>query len=234
MRQLQAARGLYDQSYEHDACGVAFVARLRSPASHGVIARALDALAHMEHRGAEGADPDTGDGAGILIQLPDRFMRAESGVALPPYGEYGAAMCFLPPGNPTEAMRLLEQAVEAEGQRVLGWRDVPVAEAACGTAARACAPRIAQLFVGAGEGVSDQDALERKLYVIRRVIERKGLDELAIPSFSSRTMVYKGMLTAPQLPRYYPDLRDERVVSRLALVHSRFSTNTFPSWELAH
>ncbi len=199
-----------------------------------MISRALRALEHLEHRGAEGADPDTGDGAGILIQLPDRFMRAEAGVPLPPYGEYGVALCFLPAGNPTEAMRLLERAVEAEGQRVLGWRDVPVAEAACGTAARACAPRIAQLFVGAGDGVGDQDTLERKLYVIRRVVEREGLAELAIPSFSSRTMVYKGMLTAPQLSRYYPDLRDERVVSRLALVHSRFSTNTFPSWELAH
>ena len=199
-----------------------------------MISRALWALEHLEHRGAEGADPDTGDGAGILVQLPDRFMRAEAGVALPPYGEYGVAFCFLPAGNPTEAMRLLERAVEAEGQRVLGWRDVPVAEAACGTAARACAPRIAQLFVGAGDGVADQDALERRLYVIRRVVEREGLAELAIPSFSSRTMVYKGMLTAPQLSRYYPDLRDERVASRLALVHSRFSTNTFPSWELAH
>src|SRR5918995_949312 len=143
-------------------------------------------------------------------------------------------MCFLPPGNPTEAMRLLERSVEAEGQEVLGWREVPVAEGACGSAARACAPRIAQLLVGAGPGVADQDAFERKLYVIRRVVEREALDELAIPSFSSRTVVYKGMLTAPQLSRYYPDLRDERLVSRLALVHSRFSTNTFPSWELAH
>ena len=213
---------------------MAFVARLRSPASHGVIARALRALEHLEHRGAEGADPDTGDGAGILLQLPDRFMRAESGLALPPYGEYGVAMCFLPPGDPAEAMRLLERAVEAEGQRALGWREVPVAESACGSAARACAPRIAQLFVGAGEAVDDQDALERKLYVIRRVVEREGVEGLAIPSFSSRTIVYKDMLTAPQLPRYFPDLRDVRAVSRSALVHSRFSTNTFPSWELAH
>jgi glutamate synthase (NADPH) large chain len=231
---LQASRGLYDPSYEHDACGVAFVARLRAPASHEVVKCALTALEHMEHRGAEGADPDTGDGAGILLQLPDGFLRAEAGHELPAAGRYGVATCFLPPGNPTEAMRLLEEATEAEGQRVLGWREVPVAEGACGTTARACAPRIAQLFVGAGEGVADQDAFERKLYVIRRVVERANLDELAIVSFSSRTIVYKGMLTAPQLSRYYPDLRDERVVSRLALVHSRFSTNTFPSWELAH
>src|SRR5918995_1373284 len=143
-------------------------------------------------------------------------------------------MCFLPPGNPTEAMRLLERSVEAEGQEVLGWREVPVAEGACGSAARACAPRIAQLLVGAGPGVGDQDAFERKLYVIRRVVELESPDGLAIPSLSSRTVVYKGMLMAPQLSRYFPELRDERLASRLALVHSRFSTNTFPSWELAH
>ena len=231
---LQAARGLYDPAYEHDACGVAFVARLRAAASHEVVEQALTALEHLEHRGAEGADPDTGDGAGILLQLPDEFLRAEAGCELPAAGLYGVAMCFLPRGNPADAMRVLEEAVEAEGQIVLGWREVPVAEGACGTAARAHAPRIAQLFVGAGEGIRDQDLLERKLYVIRRVVERVGLDDFSISSFSTRTIVLKGMLTAPQLPRYYPDLRDERVRSRLALVHSRFSTNTFPSWELAH
>jgi glutamate synthase domain-containing protein 2/glutamate synthase domain-containing protein 1/glutamate synthase domain-containing protein 3 len=231
---LQAARGLYDQSYEHDACGVAFVARLRASASHEVVARALTALEHLEHRGAEGADPDTGDGAGILLQLPDGFLRAEVGFELPPAGRYGVAMCFLPPGNPAEAMRLLEDTVEAEGQQVLGWREVPVAEGAWGTTPQAVAQRIAQLFVGADEDIADQDALERRLYVIRRVVEHADLPELSLPSLSSRTLVYKGMLTAPQLSRYFPDLRDERVVSRLALVHSRFSTNTFPSWELAH
>jgi glutamate synthase domain-containing protein 2/glutamate synthase domain-containing protein 1/glutamate synthase domain-containing protein 3 len=231
---LQAARGLYDASYEHDSCGVAFVAHLRAPASNEVVGRALSALEHMEHRGAEGADPDTGDGAGILLQLPDAFLRAEVNFELPPSGRYGVAMSFLPPGNPAEAMRLLEESVEDEGQHVLGWRDVPIAEGACGTTARSVAPRIAQLFVAADETVADQDAFERRLYVIRRVVERANLADLSIPSLSSRTVVYKGMLTAPQLPRYYPDLRDERVVSRLALVHSRFSTNTFPSWELAH
>jgi glutamate synthase domain-containing protein 1 len=131
-------------------------------------------------------------------------------------------------------MRLIEERVEAEGQNVLGWREVPVNEAACGSASRAVAPRVVQLFVGAGDETTDQDSFERKLYVIRRTVEHADLERLAIPSFSSRTMVLKGMLTAPQLPRYFPDLRDERVVSRLALVHSRFSTNTFPSWELAH
>ena len=164
---LQAARGLYDPSYEHDACGVAFVARVRAPASHEVVARALLALERLEHRGAEGADPDTGDGAGILIQIPDAFLRAEAGFELPEPGRYGVALCFLPPGNPTEAMRLLEERTEAEGQHVLGWREVPVNEGACGSASRAVAPRIAQLFVGAGEATrDDQDAFERKLYVI--------------------------------------------------------------------
>src|SRR6185295_9470774 len=162
------------------------------------------------------------------------FLRAEAGFDLPEPGRYGVAVCFLPPGNPAEAMRLVEERVEAEGQQVLGWREVPVNEGACGSASRAVAPRIAQLFVGAGDDSLDQDSFERKLYVIRRTIEHADLDQLAIPSFSSRTLVLKGMLTAPQLPRYFPDLRDERVVSRLALVHSRFSTNTFPSWELAH
>jgi glutamate synthase domain-containing protein 2/glutamate synthase domain-containing protein 1/glutamate synthase domain-containing protein 3 len=215
---------------------VAFVARLRAPASHEVVSRALWALEHLEHRGAEGADPDTGDGAGILLQLPDAFLRPQAGFELPPAARYGVAMCFLPRCQLAwdEAVRLLERTVEAEGQRVLGWREVPVVDDACGQAARACAPRIAQLFVAAGDGVRDQDAFERKLYVIRRVVEREALEDLAIASFSSRTIVYKGMLTAPQLSQYYPDLRDERQASRLALTHARFSTNTFPSWELAH
>jgi len=227
---------LYDPTYEHDACGVAFVARLGAPASHEVISRALWALEHLEHRGAEGADPDTGDGAGILIQLPDEFLRAEAGVDLPELGRYGVAMCFLPRDVDAcgEAERLLEQTVAAEGQHVLGWRDVPVDEEHCGVVAGAAAPRIRQLLVAAGDGVEDRDAFERKLYVIRRVVEKHDFPDLAIASFSSRTVVYKGMLTALQLSRYYPDLKDPRVSSRMALVHSRFSTNTFPSWELAH
>jgi glutamate synthase (NADPH) large chain len=228
------ASALYDPSYEHDACGVAFVARLRAPASHEVISRALWALEHLEHRGAEGADPDTGDGAGILVQLPDAFLRAEADFDLPEPGRYGVAMCFLPRDEGDEARQLIELAVEAEGQEVLGWREVPVEDEACGRTARAVAPRIEQLLVGAGDGIADQDAFERKLYVIRRRVELQGPDALSIASFSSRTVVYKGMLTAPQLSRYFTDLRDDRLASRLALVHSRFSTNTFPSWELAH
>jgi glutamate synthase domain-containing protein 2/glutamate synthase domain-containing protein 1/glutamate synthase domain-containing protein 3 len=231
-----AVNGLYAPSFEHDACGVAFVARLGRPASHEVVSRALLALERLEHRGAEGADADTGDGAGILLQLPHELLRAEVGVPLPEPGRYGVAVCFLPRDESAraDAVRLIERTVEAEGQRVLGWRNVPVVPEECGRVAGSAAPHIAQLLVAAGEGVADQDALDRKLYVIRRVVERAELEGLSIPTFSSRTLVYKGMLSAPQLPRYFPDLRDERLVSRLALVHSRFSTNTFPTWELAH
>jgi glutamate synthase (NADPH/NADH) large chain len=232
----RAATGLYDPSFEHDACGVAFVARLGRPASHEVVTRSLLALERLEHRGAEGADADTGDGAGILLQLPHEFLAAKAGVELPGRGRYGVAVCFLPrdEGPRAEAVRLIERAVEGEGQRVLGWRDVPVVPTECGRLAGSAAPHISQLFVGAADDLPDQDAFERKLYVIRRVVEHADFEGLAIPTFSSRTVVYKGMLSAPQLPLYFPDLRDERVASRLALVHSRFSTNTFPSWELAH
>ena len=229
--------GLYDPTYEHDACGVAFVARMGAPGSHEVISRALYALEQLEHRGGEGADPDTGDGSGILVQIPDAFLREDAGLELPNAGGYGVAMCFLPQDEELRrrAVELIERSVDAEGQRVIGWREVPIDESASGVAARASAPHIAQLFVGAaGDGVADRDAFERKLYVIRRVVEREHADDLSIASFSSRTVVYKGMLTAPQLSRYFPDLGDPRFSSRLALVHSRFSTNTFPSWELAH
>jgi len=233
---VKPSAGLYDPQFEHDACGVAFVARLGRPASHEVVARGLLALDRLEHRGAEGADADTGDGAGILIQLPHEFFAEEAGAELPEPGRYGVAMCFLPQGRAERehAIRLIERNVEAEGQRVLGWRHVPVVKSECGRVAGEAAPYICQLFVGASHDVPDQDAFERRLYVIRQVVEHAGLDGLSIASFSSRTVVYKGMLSAPQLPRYYPDLRDERLTSALALVHSRFSTNTFPSWELAH
>jgi glutamate synthase domain-containing protein 2/glutamate synthase domain-containing protein 1/glutamate synthase domain-containing protein 3 len=231
-----SASGLHDQQYEHDACGVGFIARLHAPASHEVVDRALDVLNRMEHRGAEGADPETGDGAGILIQVPDAFLRAEVGFVLPDTGRYGVAMCFLPRDEDgrAAAARALEEAVEAQGLWVLGWRDVPVDPDACGRTAAACAPHTAQLFVGSPEGVVDQDGLERRLYVARRAAEQRQIADFAIASCSSRTIVYKGMLIAPQLPRYFPDLQDPRVATRLALVHSRFSTNTFPSWELAH
>ncbi len=229
--------GLYDPAYEHDSCGVAFVARLDGAACHETIERGLRALANLEHRGAAGADALTGDGAGILLQLPDAFLREVAGIDLPPFGQYGVAMCFLPadPVRRHDLERLLAGVVEDEDQVVLGWRDVPVDASHVGEAAGAVAPVVRQLLVGAGDDHrGDQDAFERKLYVIRRVAENAAGPDLVVPSFSSRTIVYKGMLTAPQLEGYYPDLADPRLASALALVHSRYSTNTFPSWELAH
>jgi glutamate synthase (NADPH/NADH) large chain/glutamate synthase (ferredoxin) len=217
------------------------VARLDNRPTHEVIARALTALENLEHRGASGADPLTGDGAGILMQMPDELLRAVAGFELPGVGAYGVLMCFLPTAEDARArvQTLLEHAVAQEGQRVLGWRDVPVRPEHTGATAASCRPVIRQLFVGAADG-SDQDAFERKLYVIRRVVEQavaacedagKGF---YVTSSSSRTLNYKGMLISHQLGAFYPDLRDERCKSALALVHSRFSTNTFPSWELAH
>jgi glutamate synthase (NADPH/NADH) large chain/glutamate synthase (ferredoxin) len=229
--------GLYDPAFEHDACGVAFVARLDGTRTYETVHRALTALENLEHRGAAGADADTGDGAGILLQMPDAFLRAVVGGDLPPAGAYGVAVCFLPRDDARrrELEQLLTAAVEGEGQRVVCWRDVPVDDRYVGASANVFAPRIRQLVVAASpELAGDQDAFERKLYVIRRVAERDAGADLAIPSFSSRTLVYKGMLKAPQLRGYFPDLRDERITCALALVHSRFSTNTFPSWELAH
>ncbi len=229
--------GLYDPSYEHDACGVAMVAKLDGTPSHETVQRAIVALENLEHRGAAGADPNTGDGAGMLLQLPDEFLRGVMNEDLPPPGAYGVCVCFLPrePQRRAELERLLADTVEAEGQRVIGWRDVPVDKDYVGITANLYAPYVKQLVVAASDELaSDQDAFERKLYVIRRVAEIAAGPELVVPSFSSRTVVYKGMLTSPQLLGYYPDLQDPRTKTAMALVHSRFSTNTFPSWELAH
>jgi glutamate synthase domain-containing protein 2/glutamate synthase domain-containing protein 1/glutamate synthase domain-containing protein 3 len=238
IKQPPQAVGLYDPSYEHDACGVGMVARLDNQPTHEVISRAITALENLEHRGANGADPRTGDGAGILMQMPDELLRAVVDFELPALGAYGVLMCFLPTDDDVRArlQRLLEQTVEAEGQRLLGWRDVPVDPSQAGDVAGECRPVIRQLFVGAGpEQDGDQDAFERKLYVIRRICELTAQDPgLYVTSSSSRTINYKGMLISFQLAAFYPDLRDERIKSALALVHSRFSTNTFPSWELAH
>ncbi|MEA2318904.1 MAG: glutamate synthase large chain, partial [Solirubrobacteraceae bacterium] len=231
------ADGLYDPRFEHDACGVAMVARLDNDATHEVVERALEALANLEHRGAEGADVRTGDGAGILVQMPDAFLRAVAGFELPEPGRYGVGMLFLPRDETHRAQleQLVEHTVETEGQRLLGWRDVPVDEAHVGDSANATRPYMCQVFVGAGEGFADdQDAFERKLYVIRRTVELAAGPDFYAPSFSSRTCVYKGMLISHQMRGFFPDLLDERFASGMALVHSRFSTNTFPSWELAH
>jgi glutamate synthase domain-containing protein 2/glutamate synthase domain-containing protein 1/glutamate synthase domain-containing protein 3 len=237
-KQPPKAVGLYDPRFEHDACGVGMVARLDNQPTHEVVTRAMTALENLEHRGASGADPRTGDGAGILMQIPDELLRAVSGFDLPPAGQYGVMMCFLPTEEqerrPLE--EILERTVLAEGQRLLGWRDVPVHPEQAGEVAGACRPEIRQLFVAGGEAeAADQDAFERKLYVIRRVTELAANHPgLYIASSSSRTINYKGMLISYQLAAFYTDLRDERCKSALALVHSRFSTNTFPSWELAH
>jgi glutamate synthase domain-containing protein 2/glutamate synthase domain-containing protein 1/glutamate synthase domain-containing protein 3 len=231
------ATGLYHPENEHDACGIALVAKLWGESSHAVVEKALDALENLEHRGAEGADPNTGDGAGILLQIPDAFLRAAAaGVELPPPGRYGVGVCYLPADAERRVLleQLIEETVAAEGQRAIWWRDVPVDDRHVGDTARLSAPVIRQVLIEAAEELADQDAFERKLYVIRRQIERAAGSDLALPSFSSRTIVYKGMLTAPQLPRYFSDLRDPRLATRLALAHARFSTNTFPSWELAH
>ncbi len=232
------AVGLYDPRFEHDACGVGMVARLDNQPSHEVVTRAIEALENLEHRGASGADPKTGDGAGILMQMPDELMRAVVPFDLPPAGRYGVLMCFLPndEGRRSAIEAQLEQTVVQEGQELLGWRDVPVDPEHTGAVAGACRPVIRQLFVGAGEApAADQDAFERKLYVIRRICELNPAAEgLYVASGSSRTINYKGMLISFQLAAFYADLRDERCKSAMALVHSRFSTNTFPSWELAH
>src|SRR4051794_14924828 len=230
------AAGLYDPTYEHDACGVGAVADLSNERTHATVHKALWVLDHLEHRGASGAEIDTGDGAGILLQVPDELLRAETSFDLPPEGEYAVGVVFLPKdGRGDEIASLIERIAREEGLTFLGWRDVPVDHDVPGPSAAAVEPNIRQFFV-ASDTIDDQDAFERKVYVVRRLIEKAvgQDDDFAIPSFSSRRIVYKGMLTSPQLPQFFPDLRDERVTTALALVHSRFSTNTFPSWELAH
>ena len=246
---LDAAQscGLYDSSCEHDACGVGFVAHIKGQKSHAIVTQALKILENLDHRGAVGADALMGDGAGILIQLPDALYReemAKQGVELPPLGEYGVGMVFLPKEH---ASRLaceneLERAIKAEGQVLLGWRDVPVnRDMPMSPTVREREPVMKQVFIGRGSDVIVQDALERKLYVIRKTasaaIQRLKLThskEYYVPSMSSRTIVYKGLLLADQVGQYYLDLSDERCVSALGLVHQRFSTNTFPEWPLAH
>ncbi|MFM7551890.1 MAG: glutamate synthase subunit alpha, partial [Actinomycetota bacterium] len=232
---------LYDPAFEHDACGLGTVVHLDGVASHAVVAQALTVLERLDHRGATGSDPETGDGAGILLQMPHRFLArvaAEEGLDLPPAGDYGVGMAFLP-ADPAARLRCEEIAVRTvaeEGHRAVGWRDVPVVDEAIGPVARQSAPRIRQLVVERRHGKAD--AFERKLYVIRRRIEQaaraEGIRDFALASLSSRTIVYKGLLRATQVAAYYPDLRDPDVESALALVHSRFSTNTLGTWDLAH
>ena len=237
-----AAQGLYDPRNEHDSCGVGFVADIKGRKSHKNIRDGLQILLNLDHRGAVGADPLTGDGAGILTQIPDAFLRAVCGFDLPAAGNYGVGMLFLPKDAAARAAieSVLAESFEAEGMTVLGWRDVPVRSDILGKAVFSVEPWHRQLFIGNAQNW-DQDTFERKLFVARKVAINKitngqmaGIEDYYVPSFSSRTIVYKGMLLAGQVGDYYDDLSDERFESAFALVHQRFSTNTFPSWRLAH
>src|SRR3954470_21048172 len=241
------AQGLYDPANEHDACGVGFIAHIKGNKSHSIIDQGLLILKNLDHRGAVGADKLMGDGAGILIQLPDQYFRdemAKQGVELPPPGEYGVGMVFLPKENASRIAceQEIERAVLAEGQVVLGWRDVPLdLDMPMSPTVREKEPVIRQIFIGRGPDIMVTDALERKLYVIRKssghAIQALKLlhgKEFFVPSMSARTIVYKGLLLADQVGVYYKDLQDPRCISALALVHQRFSTNTFPEWPLAH
>jgi glutamate synthase (NADPH/NADH) large chain len=224
--------GLYDPSYEHDACGVGLVADLSGKRGHAPVAQALTVLANLEHRGAKGADPETGDGAGILTQIPDEFFRAVCEFELPPAGQYAAGLTFLPEGlREGQDRAAIEAIATEEGLRVLGWREVPHDQDACGSGAREVLPGIAQLFVASSTGEHGLD-LDRRAYCLRQRAEHE--TGVYFVTLSSATIGYKGMLTAPQLERFYPDLVDPRYCSAIALAHSRFSTNTFPSWPLAH
>ncbi|MBD3545250.1 MULTISPECIES: glutamate synthase large subunit [unclassified Streptomyces] len=225
-----AQQGMYDPRNEHDACGVGFVATLTGVASHELVEQALTVLRNLEHRGATGSEPDSGDGAGILCQVPDAFLRAETPFELPDAGSYAAGIAFLPADGTTEAVRAIETIAREEGLTVLGWRDVPVTPALLGNGARATMPEFRQVFVADGE--SSGIVLDRKAFVLRKRAEREA--GVYFPSLSARTLVYKGMLTTGQLEPFFPDLSDRRFASTVALVHSRFSTNTFPSWPLAH
>ena len=239
--------GLYSGQNEHDACGVGFVAHIKGHKSHAIVQQGLKILENLDHRGAVGADKLMGDGAGILIQLPDALYREEmaaQGVTLPPPGEYGVGMVFLPKEHASRLAceQALERAVRLEGQELLGWRDVPVnKDMPMSPTVREKEPLLRQIFIGRGNDVIVQDALERKLYVIRKTasaaiqsLQLTHSKEYYVPSMSSRTVVYKGLLLADQVGTYYHDLTDERCVSALGLVHQRFSTNTFPEWPLAH
>ena len=242
---LPQPQGLYDPAQEHDACGIGFVANIKGQKTHEIIAKGIQVLINLTHRGACGCDPETGDGAGVLIQIPHKFFArecAKRGFTLPAAGEYGVGMTFLPVErhDRLQCEGILERIVIEEGMTVLGWRDTPIDGAAIGREARRSQPYIQQIFIGRGKGMTE-DQLERKLYLVRKRAENeiaksdvpdKGF--FYMPSLSCRTIVYKGLLLAPQIANFYPELSDPDVVSALCLVHQRFSTNTFPTWQLAH
>jgi len=242
-------QGLYDPRHEHDSCGVAFVVDIAGRRSHDVVARGRAALCRLDHRGARGAEPNTGDGAGVMIQIPDEFYRAVVDFELPPAGAYATGLVFLPTdqAEADRAVAVLSKYAVVEGAHVLGWRDLPTDSEGLGASALAALPRIRQVFLsaqrlhdnanGPAGGELSGLELERAMFCVRKQTERESRDrgvEMYFPSLSSRTIVYKGMLTPGQIDTFFPDLSDERVVSAIALVHSRFSTNTFPSWPLAH
>ncbi|MBI5814454.1 MAG: glutamate synthase large subunit [Nitrospinae bacterium] len=238
--------GLYDPRYEHDACGVGFIAHLNGKKNHWIVTKGIEILENMVHRGALGAEKNAGDGAGITTQVPHEFflkVSTELGISLPHPGEYGVGMMFLPPakGAMEECKEIFERCSRESGQEILGWRQVPADNSTIGESVRAVEPKVFQVFIKKGSSARDKEAFERKLYVIRKYSERcvresgiNGAEHFYISSLSSNTIVYKGMLTPHQLKEYYPDLGDPSFRSALALVHSRFSTNTMPSWKLAH
>src|SRR5215470_216108 len=238
-----SSQGLYNPAFEHDACGVAMVADMYGRRSRDIVDKAITALLNLEHRGAQGAEPHTGDGAGILLQVPDEFLRAVVEFDLPEYGSYATGMAFLPQSSKdaASACEAVGKIVEAEGLTLLGWRDVPTDDSSLGALARDAMLTFRQVFMGGAAGMD----LERKAYVVRKRAEHElgtkgpgqdgpGRETVYFPSLSGQTVVYKGMLTTPQLKAFYLDLQDERLTSALGIVHSRFSTNTFPSWPLAH
>ncbi|MBI3912197.1 MAG: glutamate synthase subunit alpha, partial [Armatimonadetes bacterium] len=243
---LPGKQGIYDPQFEHDACGVGFLVHLKGQRSHRLIRDAIVALNNLNHRGACGCETNTGDGAGVLIQIPHEFFLEKCqplGIRLPGRGEYGAGILFVPqdPDSQAQGKALFERIVAEEGQRFLGWRKVPTDNRPLGATSLSMEPGMEQAFVGWGLQIQDPDQFERKLYVIRRRFENavaatnlKDRDHFYFPSLSCYTLVYKGMLTPEQLDIYFPDLSEESLQSALCMFHSRFSTNTFPNWELAH
>ncbi|MBL8572627.1 MAG: glutamate synthase large subunit [Hyphomicrobiaceae bacterium] len=248
---LGKPQGLFDPRQNRDACGVGFIAHMKNEKSHQIVLDGLQILENLTHRGAVGADPLMGDGAGMLVQIPHQFFADEAerlGFALPPAGKYGIGYLFLPrdDADRARAIAIIDETIRAEGLTLLGWRDVPTDNSCLSDGVRRTEPVHRQVFIGRPEGSGDQDAFERKLYVTRKVISgrvyeagwnghtKRSQDDFYVVSFSSRKVIYKGMFLAEQLGKYYPDLHDPRFVSALALVHQRFSTNTFPSWKLAH
>ena len=249
MKGYPPAQGLYDPRHEHDACGVGFICHIKGAASHDVVSNALLLLENMTHRGACGCEVDSGDGAGILVKMPDAFLRREckkQRISLPAAGRFGVGMVFLPQDAAAryECQRILERIVQDNGMVVLGWRDVPINDKFVGPSPKKVMPKIRQIFVAPEERFFNKKDFDRRLYLVRQRAENEiefnsnlpaqARDDFYICALSANRIIYKGMLTAEQLREFYLDLKDPAFTSSLAIVHSRFSTNTFPSWRLAH